>query len=129
MDQSRLRARLFDLDGQLLADSFRLVGPGGRVDIQELPAASALSPHETWITDLYDWVVNWLPRKAPFPPYHEPNNQSAADYEEAVRALLAEVRKGGTALALAEQNEGFAKSLEVPFMEVRWESLFTKEAA
>ncbi|MDF2763936.1 MAG: chvG [Rhodospirillales bacterium] len=99
VDQSRLRARLFDIDGQLLADSFRLVGPGGRVEIQELPASSALPPHESWMADLYDWVVNWLPRKPLYPPYHEPNNQSAADYEEAVRALGgesdAEVRQSG----------------------------------
>jgi len=73
VDQSRLRARLFDLDGQLLADSFRLVGPGGRVEIQELPAG-ALGPHETWIADLYDWVINWLPRKPLYPTYHEPTN-------------------------------------------------------
>jgi two-component system sensor histidine kinase ChvG len=98
VDQSRLRARLFDVDGQLLADSFRLVGPGGRVEIQELPGASALGPHETWIADLYDWVVNWLPRKPLYPAYHEPTNQSAADYDEVVRALAGEsgavVRQG-----------------------------------
>jgi two-component system, OmpR family, sensor histidine kinase ChvG len=97
VDQSRLRARLFDLDGQLLADSFRLVGPGGRVEIQELPAG-ALGPHETWIADLYDWVINWLPRKPLYPTYHEPTNQSAADYDEVVHALAGEsgavVRQG-----------------------------------
>ena len=57
---------------------------------------------------VYDWVINWLPRKPPFPLYHEPNNQSAADYKEAVRALGgesdAEVRQsadGGLVLTVA----------------------------
>ncbi len=98
VDQSRLRARLFDVDGQLLADSFRLVGPGGRVEIQELPAAIGLAPPETWLADLYDWVVAWLPRKPLYPAYREPTSQSADDYQEAVRALGgesgAQVRQG-----------------------------------
>ena len=98
VDESRLRARLFDVDGQLLADSFRLVGPGGRVEIQELPIASRLGPFETRLADFYDWVVNWLPRKPLYPPYHEPANQGASDYKEVVKALAGdadgEVRQG-----------------------------------
>jgi two-component system sensor histidine kinase ChvG len=115
VDQSRLRARLFDLDGQLLADSFRLVGPGGRVEIQELPAASALPPHETWLAETYDWVINWLPRKAPYPPYHEPTNQSAADYDEAVRAL------GGDSGAVVRQgvDGGLVLTVAVPVQRYR----------
>ena len=115
VDQSRLRARLFDLDGQLLADSFRLVGLGGRVDIQELPATSALSPQETWVADLYDWVVNWLPRRTPFPPYHEPTNQSASDYEEVVRAL------GGESGAVVRQgvDGGLVLTVAVPVQRYR----------
>ncbi len=42
--------------------------------------------------------MTWLPRRAPFPPYREPNSQHAGDYEEAKRALAGEsgamVRQG-----------------------------------
>ena len=115
VDQSRLRARLFDLDGQLLADSFRLVGPGGRVEIQELPAASALPPHETWLAETYDWVINWLPRKAPYPTYHEPTNQSAADYDEVVRALAGD----SGAVVRQASDGGLVLTVAVPVQRYR----------
>jgi hypothetical protein len=37
VDVSKTRARLFDQDGTLIADSSRLIGPGGQVEIEMLP--------------------------------------------------------------------------------------------
>jgi two-component system sensor histidine kinase ChvG len=74
-----------------------------------------LPPHESWLAELYDWVINWLPRKAPYPPYHEPTNQSAADYDEAVRAL------GGDSGAVVRQgvDGGLVLTVAVPVQRYR----------
>ena len=115
VDESRLRARLFDVDGQLLADSFRLVGPGGRVEIQELPIASQQGPIEGRIADFYDWVVNWLPRHRDYVLYHEPANQTGSDYEEVVRALAGEA----AGLVRATGDGGLVLTMAVPVQRYR----------
>jgi two-component system, OmpR family, sensor histidine kinase ChvG len=84
-----VRARIFDRDGALVADSFVLVGPGGLVQVVELPAAdnnSVLATLERW----YDKVTDWLPSSGELPLYTEPVTQTAADYEEVQLALLGE---------------------------------------
>jgi two-component system sensor histidine kinase ChvG len=84
------RARLFGVDGELIADTRILVGPGGLVQIRELPP-----PHSgNWVTrllfDIYDWVVARLPARGDPPAYQELAFQSAADYDEARLALRGE---------------------------------------
>lgn len=84
-----VRARIFSRSGELLADSFLLVGPGGQVQVIELPPpddGSLLGG----LDRLYDGIVNWLPFTADLPVYHEARQQTAADYEEVERALLGE---------------------------------------
>jgi len=87
---TRVRARIFARSGELLADSFLLVGPGGQVQVMELP------PDEGWpeaaLGRVYDRVMNWLPMTGDLPPYNEGPFQIAADYLEVERALGGESR-------------------------------------
>jgi two-component system sensor histidine kinase ChvG len=82
---SKYRARLFDADGTLMADSFRLVSAGGKVDREVLPPLRSV--FSDLITDAYEWVGGLLPRLSNTPIYHEAAVQHATDYQEVVRAL------------------------------------------
>ena len=85
LTDTRVRARIFARSGELLADSFLLVGPGGRVQVIELP------PRESWpeigLGRLYDRVMNWLPVTGDLPLYTEAPFQTTADYIEVEQAL------------------------------------------
>ncbi|MFQ5773746.1 MAG: stimulus-sensing domain-containing protein [Kiloniellaceae bacterium] len=86
-----VRARIFDRSGKLVADSFTLVGPGGLVQVMELPPpedGAFLSALER----LYDRVIGWLPSTGDLPRYREARTQRATDYEEVERALTGETR-------------------------------------
>ena len=93
------RARLFDGDGTLLADSRRLMGPGGAVQIEELPPPDDEKGPASAMLDLYDRLVERLPGRETLKPYREKAVQRANDYAEAARALAGEqaraVRAGG----------------------------------
>jgi two-component system sensor histidine kinase ChvG len=83
-----VRARLFDTDGHLVADSRLLLGAGRRVVLRVLPSDDAGSAFMALFEGLYDWVTSWLPVGPEFPPYLERADQRAEDYSEATGALL-----------------------------------------
>jgi two-component system sensor histidine kinase ChvG len=85
-----LRARVFARDGRLAADSFLLMGPGGQVQVMELPPPETGNPVVGWIGEVYDAVVNGLPGNHGLPRYREAPNQTAEDYGEVGRALTGE---------------------------------------
>jgi two-component system, OmpR family, sensor histidine kinase ChvG len=87
VDVSKTRARLFDQDGALIADSSRLIGPGGQVEIEILPPPENDTLLVTMIRRLYDAIVGLIPRGKPLPVYQERAQQRAADYPEALQAL------------------------------------------
>ncbi|WP_425450230.1 stimulus-sensing domain-containing protein [Virgifigura deserti] len=108
VETSARRARLFDREGTLLADSFRLAGPGGQVEIEILKPLAPNDPLIAFVTDLYDWVVDLLPNGRALPLYREPAEQHATDYPTAVRAMSGEPAKavhsdgaGGMILSVA----------------------------
>src|SRR5215468_2100680 len=86
-DVSKTRARLFDQDGTLIADSSRLIGPGGQVEIEILPPPENDTLVVSLVRRLYDRVVALVPRGKPLPVYQEKAQQRAADYPEALQAL------------------------------------------
>jgi two-component system sensor histidine kinase ChvG len=101
-------ARLFDRDGALLADSLRLTGPGGQIEIEVLPPARASGPMGDLLADLYDRVVGLLPEGHSLPLYHETAGQRVTDYPEVGRALVGEAASavrsdgaGGMVLSVA----------------------------
>ena len=107
---AQLRARLFAFNGDLIADSRALSGPGGMVQIAELPAPDPEPQALDHVVDAYEWILRQLPGRRDFAPYRESAPQVATDYPEAVRALRGEV---GTAVRNAPQG-GLILSVAVP---------------
>ena len=96
-----IRARLFDDDGTLLADSRRLMGPDGAVQIEELPPLDDEKGLMSTTLEFYDRLVNGFLGSEALKPYREKAVQRASDYPEAARSLAGEetraVRAGGYA--------------------------------
>jgi two-component system sensor histidine kinase ChvG len=82
-----LRARLFAPDGELISDSFLLSGPGGFVQVIELPPPGAGNVGGR-LAKFYDLIVDWLPGMDNLPGYPERAVQRADDFPE-VRGALA----------------------------------------
>jgi two-component system, OmpR family, sensor histidine kinase ChvG len=108
VEASKNRARVFLPDGSLTADSYRLMGPGGQVQIEILPPIQTSDKLGRLATDVYDWVVGLLPPGRKLPVYHEAADQRASDYPEVAEALTGEVAEqvrddgdGGLVLTVA----------------------------
>ena len=86
---SGVRARIFARSGKLLADSSVLVGPGGLVQVVELPPPRGNSLLDALARTL-DRAVNWLPFSEEPPRYREARIQRASHYPEVEQALLGE---------------------------------------
>lgn len=92
VDPAEARARVFDQDGALVADSFRLAGPAGIVEIETLDAPNwPADLFSRLLTGLYDWVVSVLPGDDGYPAYTERAEQRASDYGEVTRAMTGEI--------------------------------------
>ncbi|EWY42617.1 histidine kinase [Skermanella stibiiresistens SB22] len=85
------RTRLFDPSGMLVADSRVLIGPGGVVQIEELPPPIQGGPIARFAIDLYDKIVNALPSRDKFPVFREGPVQEANRYADVVRALAGDI--------------------------------------
>lgn len=81
-----VRARLFDPNGLLVADSRRLMGPGGMVQVADLPPPEPVSFVGT-LRNAYDWVKRALSLGRSLPRYVERVEQTASDYDEVVEAI------------------------------------------
>ena len=68
VEPTRTRARLFDVDGELIADSRVLRGPGDAVQVRELPPPERAGALLRRVADrIYDWIVGMLPRQHQLP--------------------------------------------------------------
>jgi two-component system sensor histidine kinase ChvG len=81
-------ARLFDLDGKLIADSKLLAGPGDEVEVTELPPPENKNIVTRLVDGAYGWTTRLLPQRRVYPIYH--NSRSATDFPEVERALHGE---------------------------------------
>ncbi|MGE0722859.1 MAG: stimulus-sensing domain-containing protein [Alphaproteobacteria bacterium] len=86
------RARLFDREGQLVADTRLLSGGGGSIFIQPLPSEGR-GGLPGLLDRVYAWVVDLMPSE-PLPVYSERAAMSAADYPEVTQALAGEPANG-----------------------------------
>jgi len=111
VEPTRTRARLFDMKGDILADSRVLRGPGDTVQVHELPAPKTAGPITRFTDRVYDWVVDELPRRTRYPVYRESASQRADDYPEVMRALRGEP---ASAIRSDPANAGLVLSAAIP---------------
>jgi two-component system sensor histidine kinase ChvG len=111
VEPTRTRARLFDVKGDIIADSRVLRGPGDTVQVLELEE-SERDGKILHIADLvYDWIVSMLPRHTRYPVYRESITPRAEDYPEVMRALRGEV---GSAIRSDPASGGLVLSVAIP---------------
>jgi two-component system, OmpR family, sensor histidine kinase ChvG len=110
VEPTHTRARLFDSEGKLIADSRVLRGPGGVVQIKELPPlGDENGPLRRAAAWLYDTIMSVLPGQQHYPPYREPLTQTAANYAEVQRALAGDISD-----AVRSDSGGLVLSAAVP---------------
>ena len=90
VESTGTRARLFRNNGTLVADSRRLMGPGGIVHIEELPPPGGRGGIFPAALEIYDRLARRLTRQEALPPYKEKPRQHARDYREVMNALSGE---------------------------------------
>ena len=90
METTGTRARLFSNNGSLIADSQRLMGPGGLVRIEALPPPGTEGGILPAVLEVYDRLMRRLTSQESFQVYREQSRQHARDYPEAVKSLLGE---------------------------------------
>ncbi len=109
-----VRARVFALEGELLADSFLLSGPGGFVQVVELPP-----PDDGSLTGrlgrIYDRIVDWIPGMDDLLLYREAAVQRAEHYPEVAGALAGQ--SGGR--LRADSQGRLVLSMAVPVQRYR----------
>ncbi|MDF1793976.1 MAG: stimulus-sensing domain-containing protein [Thalassobaculaceae bacterium] len=65
------RIRVYHPTGIIIADSRRLAGPAGTVRMVPLPPPSDIEPLARLAIELYNSMVNWLPRRGQLPVWHD----------------------------------------------------------
>ena len=93
-----VRARLFGVNGRLVADSRLLVGSGGTVSIEVLPPPEGLESPLSRAFDLFERVADHIFGAKRYPKYTENSRQHARDYTEVVAALSGDYVKAVRAL-------------------------------
>ncbi len=109
------RARVYDLQGHLIADTNELRGPGGMVEISVLPPPNP-GLFERLADRVYATVVWLLPAHRHYPPYVEPPVQTASDYPEVTRALSGDI---ASAVQSDREYGGLVITVAVPVQRYR----------
>jgi two-component system, OmpR family, sensor histidine kinase ChvG len=110
VEATTVRARIFALSGDLIADTRFLVGAGGLIEVTDLAPPKQTSPIVSFFYGVYDWVLQLLPARRDYQPYEEQAKQRADDYFEVVDALL-----GEPAYAIRTRRDGrFVINVAVP---------------
>jgi len=104
------RARLFADDGTLISDSQLLVGPGGLVQIEELPPPPTDGEFLSVFLNTYDRLAKRLWAGDELPVYRERANPTAPDYAEVMEALAGEAADA----VYAAPQEGLVLSVTAP---------------
>ena len=93
-----VRARLFGVDGRLVADSRRLAGSGGIVSIEVLPPPKNTENPLGHAFDLFERLADQISGAKRYPAYTENPRQHARDYVEVMAALNGDYVKAVRAL-------------------------------
>jgi two-component system sensor histidine kinase ChvG len=82
-----VRARLYDRNGKLLADTRELAAEERRVHLRYLPPPGERNRLVELLEEIYDWLMPKLPRRATFARYREDGGRNAAAFPEVGAAL------------------------------------------
>ena len=99
---AQLRARLFDRDGNLIADSQLLQGPGGQVQVVDLPPVNEGTLGQ-WLREAFAATLGRFGFKRGLEPYIERASPVAADFTEVTAAL--EQAEAGEAVRLRSDGQ------------------------
>ena len=120
VEPTHTRARLFDVAGGLIGDTRALRGPGGPVQIEELPPPGDGGFLHRTATTIYDAVMSFVPWQRRYPLFATHETETAADYPEVGRALdgdigsmVRELRGGGLTLTVAVPIQQYKQVLGV----------------
>lgn len=83
---AQLRARLFDRDGNMIADSRLLQGPGGEVQVIDLPPVTEETLGQ-WLRKAFVFTAGRFGLDRDLEPYTERGSSAASDYKEVMIAL------------------------------------------
>jgi two-component system, OmpR family, sensor histidine kinase ChvG len=114
IDVSANRARLFDQEGALIADSKRL-GAAGQVEMELLAPPESESLGSRLVNGAYDWVRRQIPGGKVWPVYQENKPSKAADYSESAAALGGDVGKA----VYSDGGNGLVLNVAVPVQRYR----------
>ena len=114
VEPTKTRARLFDEQGKLIADTNVLEGPGGTVQVAQLAAPDA-SFFERITDAVYGAVVSVFPWQQGYPRYVEPTTDNADSYPDAVRALSGDIAQS----VRARGSNGLIITIAVPVQHYR----------
>jgi two-component system sensor histidine kinase ChvG len=114
IDVSANRARLFDQDGALIADSKRL-GTAGQVEMELLAPPETESLASSLVNGAYDAVTRLMPGGKEYLPYRESKPSRADDYPESLAALGGEVGKA----VYSDGKGGLVLNVAVPVQRYR----------
>ncbi|MEQ8604879.1 MAG: sensor histidine kinase [Marivibrio sp.] len=89
-DPSAVRARLFDLDGAMVADSRQLGSVGAVVQVEELPPPGTADELVNPVIDFVGDVANLLDERR-YEIYQDPLEPTVADFPEAQSALAGRI--------------------------------------
>ena len=106
VEPARIRARLFQTDYALMADSRGFEGLTGSIQVQPLPPPDESGPGI--FDEIVDGASNMLRARTHYPRYVEHAHELATDYPEAVQAL-----DGRTSAAVRSDGETRALILSV----------------
>ncbi|MBV9201704.1 MAG: stimulus-sensing domain-containing protein [Alphaproteobacteria bacterium] len=111
VEPTHTRARLFDVRGDIIADSRILRGPGDTVQVHELQPPEQEGAVVRLANRIYDKLLSVLPRHTSYPVYHESASPRADEYAEVARALRGE---SGFAIRSDPQTGGLIFSVAIP---------------
>jgi two-component system, OmpR family, sensor histidine kinase ChvG len=111
VEPTQTRARLFDIQGNLIADSRVLRDGPGAIEIRPLPPPDAEGILMRAADGIYGWVLGRFPHRGNYPVYRESAVPHASDYTEVEAALGGET---GAAIRRNPSTGGLVFSVAVP---------------